>query len=179
MTQGNLTLKNVDTTDLTPISETLTAMGCTLHATKTEISLTAPPRLKALPLITTGAHPGFPTDMQAQFVAATAIADGIGTIKETIFEERYQHAHELNQMGAEIALWSNNKTFVVYGKERLKGRAVAAHDLRGGAAMILAGLCAEGETIVKNAEYVERGYESIERDLSHLGADIILEECQA
>ena len=178
MTGGELTLTNINVADMLPIITQLTKMGCHIRTKDDTIGLSAPRRLKSLPRLTTKVHPGFPTDMQAQFVAALAIAQGSSTVRETIFDKRHQHAHELNRMGAKISLSADNTTFDIKGVERLHGAVVQAKDLRGGAALILAGLAAEGETIVQNAHYVQRGYEHIEKDLRKLGADIILEDAE-
>ena len=176
MTEGELRLTNIRTEDLIPVITRLQGMGCHIKTTESELRLIAPRRLKAVPRIVTEVHPGFPTDMQAQFVAALATAEGTSVVTETIFESRFLHAQELNAMGAEIDLSPDHRTFTICGQKQLYGATVASHDLRGGAALVLAGLAACGETIVQGAEYVERGYENIVADLSKLGADIVLEE---
>jgi len=175
ITGGVVTLHDVCPADLVPVTDKLQEMGCHIHSGKACVTLVAPHRLNALPKLTTGVHPGFPTDMQAQFVAALSVADGVSEVTETIFESRHAHAADLNRMGADIQVSEDCKTFVINGQERLHGKVVAAQDLRGGAALILAALAAEGETIVQNAGYVERGYAQIEKDLAQLGADIVLE----
>ena len=175
MTQGLVTLGDVCPKDLAPVLAVLKKMGCHIHCGKSCVTLAAPKRLKALPRLMTAAHPGFPTDMQAQFVAALAIARGTSTVTESIFESRHAHAAALNAMGASIRMYENDRTFAIKGQPRLHGQVVAAQDLRGGAALILAGLAAAGETVVQNAHYVQRGYAGIERDLQVLGADIVLE----
>ncbi|MCL2048387.1 MAG: UDP-N-acetylglucosamine 1-carboxyvinyltransferase [Defluviitaleaceae bacterium] len=174
MTGGEITLANVRPFDLAPFASYLTEMGCKLYPDDNCVSLAAPKRLLAVPRITTKVHPGFPTDMQAQFVAALSIADGQSEVTETIFEERYKHVQELRKMGADIRLTADKKTFITKGVERLHGATVTAHDLRCGAALVLAGLAAEGETLVKDAQYVERGYASLESDLRSLGTEICL-----
>lgn len=115
-------------------------------------------------------HPGFPTDMQAQFVTLNAIAEGNGVITETIFENRFMHVPELNRMGAKIELEGNNA--VTQGSSKLKGAQVMATDLRASASLVIAGLIAEGETIVDRIYHLDRGYEAIEAKLSALGAHI-------
>jgi UDP-N-acetylglucosamine 1-carboxyvinyltransferase len=120
--------------------------------------------------IRTSPYPGFPTDMQAQFCALNAIAGGVGTIIETIFENRFQHVLELQRMGADIRLEGN--TAVCRGVERLTAAPVMATDLRASAGLVLAGLAAEGETLVDRIYHVDRGYERIEEKLRNLGADI-------
>ena len=176
MTRGCITLHDVCPADMAPVTERLKEMGCTIHCGVSCITLAAPERLKALPRLVTGVHPGFPTDMQAQFVAALTIAEGVSEVKETIFESRHAHAKSLTCMGADIQISEDFRKFVVSGKEKLYGKTVSAQDLRGGAALILAALVAEGETVVENAQHVERGYACIEKDLYSLGADIVYEK---
>ena len=173
ITAGEVKLTCANTQDMIPILTGLKEMGCRILTTDSTIALKAPERLLSLSNLITEAHPGFPTDMQAQFVAALSTANGKSTVHETIFEKRFSHAEELRKMGAEIAY--ENRVFTVYGKKSLHGAEVNAHDLRCGAALIIAALAAEGETIVNNSHFVERGYEHIEKDLFALGADIRLE----
>jgi UDP-N-acetylglucosamine 1-carboxyvinyltransferase len=120
--------------------------------------------------IRTAPYPGFPTDMQAQFCALNAVADGTGAITETVFENRFQHALELQRMGANISVQGN--TAISRGVERLTGAPVMATDLRASASLVLAGLAARGETIVDRIYHIDRGYESIEEKLWRLGAQI-------
>jgi UDP-N-acetylglucosamine 1-carboxyvinyltransferase len=120
--------------------------------------------------ISTAPYPAFPTDMQAQFMAMNAVADGTSTVVETIFENRFMHVQELQRMGAQIKL--NGNTGIITGIEKLTGAPVMATDLRASASLILAGLAAEGETTVERVYHVDRGYERIEEKLSSLGADI-------
>lgn len=120
--------------------------------------------------ITTAPHPAFPTDMQAQFMALNCIAEGTGIINETIFENRFMHVQELIRLGADIRV--DGHTAVVRGVERLSGAPVMATDLRASASLILAGLVADGETVIDRIYHLDRGYEDIERKLSGLGAKI-------
>lgn len=120
--------------------------------------------------VTTLPYPGFPTDMQAQFMAVMAVAEGTSTITETIFENRFMHVPELARLGADIAIKGN--TAIVRGKRELKGAPLMATDLRASASLILGGLFAEGETIVNRIYHLDRGYESMEKKLSSLGAKI-------
>jgi len=120
--------------------------------------------------IHTTPHPGFPTDMQAQFMALDCVAEGVGTIRETIFENRFMHAQELMRLGAEINIEGN--TAVVTGVERLSGAPVMATDLRASAALVLAALSADGETLVDRVYHIDRGYEHIEEKLRKLGGKI-------
>ena len=121
--------------------------------------------------LTTGPYPSFPTDMQAQFVSLNAIAEGNSTITETVFENRFMHVQEIARMGGNISLKGN--TAVITGINSLKGAPVMATDLRASASLILAGLCAKGETVVDRIYHIDRGYERIEEKLNYLGADII------
>jgi UDP-N-acetylglucosamine 1-carboxyvinyltransferase len=118
----------------------------------------------------TAPYPGFPTDMQAQFTALNSVAEGVGTITETVFENRFMHVSELQRMGADIRQEGN--TVIVKGRERLTGAPVMATDLRASASLVLAGLVAEGATDVRRIYHIDRGYECIEEKLAQLGASI-------
>lgn len=120
--------------------------------------------------IRTSPYPGFPTDMQAQFMALNSVADGVATVEETVFENRFMHALELQRMGARIDLRGN--TAVIEGVERLEAAPVMATDLRASASLVLAGLVAQGETVVDRIYHIDRGYECIEEKLGQLGARI-------
>ena len=126
-------------------------------------------RPKAVNIRTTE-HPGFPTDMQAQFMAMNAIAEGDSRVVETIFENRFMHVPELNRMGANITTEGN--TAFVKGVEKLSGAVVMATDLRASASLVMAGLVAGGETIVERIYHLDRGYEHIEKKLGQVGAKI-------
>src|SRR5690606_1253128 len=115
-------------------------------------------------------HPGFPTDMQAQFMALNCVADGVGVIKETIFENRFMHAVELMRLGADIQIEGN--TAVITGRERLQAAPIMATDLRASASLVIAALAADGETFIDRIYHMDRGYEDIEGKLSALGAKI-------
>ena len=120
--------------------------------------------------IHTAPYPAFPTDMQAQFTALNVVAKGTGTITETVFENRFMHVQEMQRMGAKIQLEGN--TAICTGVKRLAGAPVMATDLRASASLVLAGLVAEGETIIDRIYHIDRGYERIEEKLSQLGANI-------
>jgi UDP-N-acetylglucosamine 1-carboxyvinyltransferase len=119
---------------------------------------------------TTAPHPAFPTDMQAQFMALNCVADGVGVINETIFENRFMHVQELLRLGADIRV--EGHTAIVRGVSQLSGAPVMATDLRASASLILAGLVADGETVIDRIYHLDRGYENIEEKLSGLGARI-------
>ncbi len=118
----------------------------------------------------TAPYPAFPTDMQAQFAALNAVADGVGTITETVSENRFMHVQEMQRMGADIRLEGN--TAISRGIQRLTGAPVMATDLRASAGLVLAGLVADGDTLVDRIYHIDRGYERIEEKLSQLGAKI-------
>ena len=120
--------------------------------------------------ITTAPYPGFPTDMQAQFTALNTVAEGVGRVTETVFENRLIQTHEMNRMGADILIEGN--TAIVTGREKLTGAPVMASDLRASASLVIAGLVAGGETLVDRIYHIDRGYECIEEKLQQLGADI-------
>lgn len=138
-----------------------------LGADSIEIEMDARPAAVSL---TTAPYPGFATDMQAQFMALDCIATGTGTITETIFENRFMHALELQRLGADITIHGN--TAVVRGVERLQGATVMATDLRASASLVVAGLVAQGETVIDRIYHLDRGYEGLEKKLSALGAKI-------
>jgi UDP-N-acetylglucosamine 1-carboxyvinyltransferase len=172
MTGGDITLTHVNPLDVKPITAPLLAMGCDISEKPTTLRLRAPRLLRPLHL-TTEAHPGFPTDMQAPFVAALSLDKGTSIIEERIFESRAAHAIELLRMGAHIRLTSDERTFIIKGRPQLTATEVTARDLRGGAALILAALAAQGTTTLYDPGYVARGYEKIEETLSRLGGDVI------
>ncbi len=121
--------------------------------------------------IRTAPHPGFPTDMQAQFLAMNAIAEGTCRVVETIFENRFMHVQEINRLGANIVL-DGNHTAIIKGQERLRGAQVMATDLRASFSLVVAGLVAEGETVIDRIYHIDRGYERIEEKLTQLGASV-------
>ncbi len=169
-TGGHVHLKRVPVMDLCAVFSKLREMGCTLTEEQDAVTLQAPRRLNAFHQLQTQPHPGFPTDMQVQFLALASIAKGTSVVVENVFENRFTHAGDLNRMGADVMV--NGRTAVVKGVRRLYGAHVAARDLRGGAALAIAGLCAEGETVVEHAELIDRGYERLEEMLCALGADM-------
>jgi UDP-N-acetylglucosamine 1-carboxyvinyltransferase len=120
--------------------------------------------------IVTAPYPAFPTDMQAQFTALNCVAEGVGVITETVFENRFMHAQELQRLGADIRLEGN--TAIIQGVERMSGAPIMATDLRASACLVLAGLVAQGDTIVDRVYHIDRGYENIEEKLGVLGAKI-------
>jgi UDP-N-acetylglucosamine 1-carboxyvinyltransferase len=128
-------------------------------------------RPKAVSLVT-APYPGFPTDLQAQFLAMNTIAEGTATVKETIFENRFMHVHEMSRMGAQIRLEGNNTTAIVEGVDALQAAPVMANDLRASVSLVIAGLIAKGDTVVNRIYHIDRGYEQVEEKLQNLGANI-------
>lgn len=165
-TRGEITLENVRPRDLIPVEAKLTEMGCRLYDERERVHLIAPDRLRAFSGLQTQPHPGFPTDMQAQMMAISCLARGTGVIVENVFESRFGHVNDLNRMGARIRV--KDRVAVIEGVEKLYGRRVCARDLRGGAALVIAGLAAEGETMIENAHLIDRGYAALEKTLCRL-----------
>jgi UDP-N-acetylglucosamine 1-carboxyvinyltransferase len=120
--------------------------------------------------VTTAPYPAFPTDMQAQFTALNCVAEGVGVITETVFENRFMHAHELQRLGADIQLEGN--TAIIKGVAKMSGAPMMATDLRASASLVLAGLVAQGDTTIDRIYHIDRGYENIEEKLGGLGAQI-------
>lgn len=172
-TGGDVRLTNVPCRDLYAVFTKLREMGCEIDEEESAASLRGPQRLTAFQQLQTQPHPGFPTDMQAQMLALAAMAKGTSVVVENVFENRFAHAGDLNRMGANVLV--NGRTAVVQGVEALYGAHVTARDLRGGAALVIAGLAARGETLVERAGLIDRGYERLEEMLNALGADICRE----
>jgi len=166
-TGGDIRLLKTSGAYLDTVVDKLMDAGCEITVERDAIRLIAPQRLKAVSL-RTAPYPAFPTDMQAQFMAINCIADGVATIRETIFENRFMHVNELMRLGANIQIEGNNA--VVRGVGRLQGATVMATDLRASASLIIAGLVAEGETLIDRIYHLDRGYERIEEKLARLGA---------
>lgn len=174
MKKSEIRLTNIDHEHLHSITARLKEMGCYIREEEESIYLQSPETLDPVDIIHTQVYPGFPTDMQAQTLAALTVSCGTSIITETIFENRYKHVEELIRMGANITL--EGRTAIIRGVRGLQGADVKAKDLRGGAALVIAGLRADGKTTVHNAYHVERGYEDIVRDLSKLGGKLHKEE---
>jgi len=169
ITAGDVKVKGARYDHLGAVIDGLIVSGAELEIKEDEIRVKRSGKISALE-VTTLPYPGFPTDMQAQFMSYLSLADGISIITEKIFPERFMHVGELNRMGAEITL--EGSTAVVKGVEKLSGAEVMASDLRASAALILAGLVAEGETVVSRVYHLDRGYQNMVEKLRSLGADI-------
>ncbi len=168
-TGGDIRLLKTSAAYLDTVVDKLMDAGCEITTERDAIRLQAPQRLKAVSL-RTAPYPAFPTDMQAQFMAINCVADGVATIRETIFENRFMHVNELMRLGANIQIEGNNA--IVRGVDRLEGATVMATDLRASASLVIAGLVAQGETLIDRIYHLDRGYERIEEKLARLGASV-------
>lgn len=169
MTKGDVYIENAISEHLKPVIAKLKEAGVTIEENIDGIRVVCDRRTKAVD-IKTLPYPGFPTDMQAQFMALLAVSEGMGRVTETVFENRFMHVDELKRMGANIRI--DGRTSLVEGVDQLQGCAVKATDLRAGAAMVLAGLVAEGETRIGYIHHIDRGYDNLVSKLVMLGADI-------
>jgi UDP-N-acetylglucosamine 1-carboxyvinyltransferase len=167
---GEVVLKGINAECLQCVIDVLSETGCKIISQKDYIHITVSERPKPIPLIRTMPYPGFPTDMQSQMMSVLMKATGTSIIIEEIFEGRYQNVQEQIKFGADIQV--NGREAVIHGRPSLSGCEVYASELRGGAALVIAGLMAEGKTTIYNPHFIERGYENICRDLRALGADI-------
>jgi UDP-N-acetylglucosamine 1-carboxyvinyltransferase len=168
-TGGRIRLKDTRSDILDALLEKLREAGADIESGDNWVSLKMNGELKAVN-VHTAPYPGFPTDMQAQFMVLNSVAHGASTVTETIFENRFMHVQELRRMGAKIEVEGN--TAMVQGVAQLDGAKVMATDLRASASLVLAGMVARGETVVDRVYHLDRGYECIEEKLSQLGARI-------
>lgn len=171
ITGSSIMVDNVVMEHIQSIIAKLRNSGCVIKPYQNSVYISAPTRPKAIEHTITLPYPGFPTDMQALLMSYLTIAQGTSVITETIFENRYKHVPELIRMGANIRV--EGKTAIIQGVDRLTGTTVVARDLRGGAALVLAGLRADGCTVIENIHHIDRGYDNLEENLRSIGADII------
>ena len=169
MTGGEVTLKNVRADLLDAVIDKLREAGAEVTVNGETITVKSDGKLKAVN-VRTAPHPAFPTDMQAQFMAMNCIAEGVSTVIETIFENRFMHVQELQRLGADITV--DGHTALVKGVSRLDGATVMATDLRASASLVLAGLVARDETVIERIYHLDRGYELLEEKLAALGAKV-------
>jgi UDP-N-acetylglucosamine 1-carboxyvinyltransferase len=169
MTQGDVLVEDGVLAHLGAVADKLREAGATLTQEKAGFRIVGPKRLRGVDF-TTAPYPGFATDMQAQLMAALAVAEGASVTRETVFENRYMHVPELTRLGADIKI--DGHVAVVKGVKKLMGATVMATDLRASASLVLAGLVAEGETFVRRIYHLDRGYAALEQKLSALGAQI-------
>ena len=167
---GEIEVVGVSSENIAALLHKLRENGCKIHIKNDKIYLKSDGRLRSVDLVETMPFPGFPTDLQAQYSTLCATADGTTLVVENLFETRYKYAAELKRMGADITV--RDRTAVIRGVKKLHGACVTAGDLRGGAALVIAGLVAEGQTSVFDLSYVDRGYADFEYKLRRLGAKI-------
>lgn len=170
MTGGKLSLKGIRYDELGSVCDVLKAAGCEIRGERDRVVIKAVERPRAVGEVRAEPFPGFPTDLQPQLTAMLSVARGISIIKETVFEGRNRHIGELCKMGADIR--EEKGAFIINGVEGLKASEVNCYDLRGGAAMIIAALAAEGESRLRNVDYVFRGYEDIGKKIGEIGGKV-------
>ena len=168
-TKGDVLIKDIIPTHLDAVSAKLREMGAEVTEYEDSIRVKAPTRLKAVN-IKTMPYPGFPTDMQQPMSVLLSVSEGTSIVTESIFESRFKYFDELRRMGAKIKI--EGRVAVIEGITKLTGAPIYATDLRAGAAMVVAGLTAEGKTTISNIGYIERGYERLEEKLINLGSKI-------
>lgn len=174
ITGGDVTVTDTRPETVEPLLSKLTESGCAVTRGRGSVRVRAPERIRSVGFTETRPYPGFPTDLQPLLFAVLSRANGTSVIVENVFENRFRHAQELNKMGAKNRIL--DRTAILTGAERLHGASVTAHDLRGGAALVLAGLFAEGETVIGHAERIERGYERMDEVIGSLGGSITRKE---
>jgi UDP-N-acetylglucosamine 1-carboxyvinyltransferase len=170
ITGGRVLAKRARPRTLDAVLQKLEEAGAEINTTEDSIEIDMRGRRPRAVDITTAPYPAFPTDMQAQFTALNSVAEGVGTITENVFENRFMHVHELERLGADIRL--EGKTAVISGVDSMSGAPLMATDLRASACLVLAGLVAKGDTTVDRIYHIDRGYECIEEKLGTLGAKI-------
>jgi UDP-N-acetylglucosamine 1-carboxyvinyltransferase len=170
ITGGRVLAKRARPKTLEAVLQKLEESGAEINTSEDSIEINMHGRRPRAVDITTAPYPAFPTDMQAQFSALNSIAEGVGTITENVFENRFMHVHELERLGADIRL--EGKTAVIKGVDQMSGAPLMATDLRASACLVLAGLVAKGDTTVDRIYHIDRGYECIEEKLGSLGAKI-------
>ena len=175
ITSSTITLNRVNHKHIRASINKLEEMGCQFDLEDDSITIRPPKKLKPIKLITIE-YPGFPTDMQAQFMAISMVADGESIIEERLFENRFMHVSELNRLGADI--WLKGNISSIKGVQKLYGAEVMATDLRASSALVLAGLVADGVTTVRRIYHLDRGYDNLEGKLSSLGASIVRKKSQ-
>ena len=171
-TGGKIKIRDANPEHLEVVISKLREAGAKITIDGSTIELDMEGRRPKGVSLVTAPYPAFPTDLQAQIIALNSVAEGTSIIKETIFENRFMHVHEMNRMGAKIRLEGNNTTAIVDGVPHLTGAPVMANDLRASVSLVIAGLVAQGDTIVDRIYHIDRGYEQVEEKLQNLGANI-------
>ncbi|MDR2615307.1 MAG: UDP-N-acetylglucosamine 1-carboxyvinyltransferase, partial [Oscillospiraceae bacterium] len=174
VTKSDVLLTDVIPSHLVTVIDTLREMGCGIKAEREKLHIISDGRLRAVRPIVTEPYPGFPTDAQPQLMAAALRARGTTAFVENIFENRYRHAGEMRRLGADIKI--EGRVAMVTGVAKLSGAPVAATDLRGGAALVVAALGAEGVTEISGLHHIDRGYDNLETALRALGAQVVISE---
>lgn len=172
-TGGHIFLRDAPVAQMRGLMKLAAEMGAEVTVSGEGLSIIASEERTGIPYVKTEVYPGFPTDLQSPLMAVLSVTSGISVIEETIFEDRFRIVSELTQMGAEILI--DGRKAIITGVMRLHGSEVFARELRGGAGLVIAGCMAEGETIVRNRHFIERGYEDICRDYQDLGVNIVTE----
>lgn len=170
ITGGDIVINDVRPTHLSPVFPVFGEMGCRLYLEHNKLKIQAPKRLRRVKMIKTMPYPAFPTDSQSLVTAALTVARGTSVVKENIFENRFRFVNQLNRFGADVQV--EEQMAVINGVKSLHGADVYATDLRGGAALVIAGLAAEGNSIVRSIKHIDRGYAEFEKRLQQLGAEI-------
>ena len=170
MQADELVIKDIRASHLTPIIPVFGEAGCKIYLSGGSLKLVSPKRLKAVKQIKTMPYPGFPTDCQSVVMSAMSTAKGTSVFNESVFDGRYKHISELKRFGADIT--AEGRTAVVNGVKELYGANVYSTDLRGGAALVIAALAANGISCIGNVYHIDRGYQSIEKDLNAIGASV-------
>ena len=170
---GEIALESADKADVNSILSKLPKNCCQISYNNDIIYIKSDKRIKSVECISTQPYPGFPTDLQAPFTSLECISEGTCVLTENIFENRFRHVPELRKMGADIII--KDKTAIIKGVKNLTGAETYARDLRGGAALVLAGLAAKGKTVVHDVYHIDRGYDKMDKVLKNLGADIVRE----
>jgi UDP-N-acetylglucosamine 1-carboxyvinyltransferase len=170
---SKLTISNIIPSHIENITNKLKEMNFSFEIKENEVTILPTDEIKPVNIITSE-HPGFPTDMQAQFMAVATQANGVSVIEERLFENRFMHVAELNRMGADIRI--NGKVATIYGKKELVSADVMATDLRASSALVLAGIIAKGETKIHRVYHLFRGYENLVEKLKNIGVEVRLED---
>ena len=171
-TGGDVVLENIIPGHLDAVTAKLRETGSQIKEENGRLRIQSPLRPRAVEFVRTLPYPGFPTDLQAPMMALLTRASGTSIVIENVFDSRFKHVGELTRMGANIIVTSDNRTAIVHGVRNLASASVSATDLRAGAALVIAALGAEGESVVDGLHHISRGYENLSDDLFRLGADI-------
>ncbi len=170
VTRGEMLLKNINTNHIGQISEHFAEAGCEIRSFEDSVYINAPEHLQRIPILRTLPYPGFPTDAGPPLLSVMTVADGCSMLVENIFANRFRYTDELKRLGAKIKV--EGRVAVVEGVKKLTGACVKATDLRGGAALVIAALAADGETRICDIKHIDRGHEELEKNLTDVGADI-------